>query len=560
MLIRQKYTPQPIYKTYTNLPDISSSKTGLLPWQKTFIFAAVGLILTGFYLSAVTAGIIFLGVISAIYVLDVFFYLFLIVKSIHTPCEIKISAREIKTLKSNNEPVIYSESIFTPHEIQISELLPNLDSLASGINIHGSNVRHMRPLPEIDTKTNKLPIYTILCPLYKESEVIPQFVKAISKLDWPKDKLDVLLLLEQDDKDSINAVKNMRLPGFINVIIVPHSLPKTKPKACNYGLLYAKGEYLVIYDAEDRPDPLQLKCAYLTFQKVERKIVCLQAKLNYYNAGQNLLTRVFAAEYALWFDTILPGLQSINTIIPLGGTSNHFRTEDLKKLYGWDAFNVTEDADLGVRLFKAGFKTAIIDSTTYEEANSHMGNWVRQRSRWIKGYMQTYLVHSRNPLDFVKKNGIHALWFQLTFGGKIAFIFINPLLWLTTILYFTVNSLTGTFIENLYLPAILYLGVISLIAGNFSHIYFYMVGCAKRRQWHLMKFVFFVPFYWVAVSFAGTRALYQLIANPHYWEKTIHGLHKTYENAQKLNDGLETDDASQLPAPVTRPVMSPVTA
>ncbi len=524
------------FKTYTNLPDSKSSITGLVLWQKIFISWLIFLILTGLYLSTVKTIMIFLGFISAVYVLDAFFYLVLIIKSIRRSCEISIPQKEIKSLGKTKKTAINSESIFTPHEIRISELLKITQLTASD-----------------------LPTYTILCPLYKESKVIGQFVKAILKIDWPKDKLDVLLLLEQDDEESISAVKNMQLPGFISVLIVPDSLPKTKPKACNYGLIYAKGEYLVIYDAEDRPDPLQLKKAYLGFQIVDKNVVCLQAKLNFYNANQNLLTRIFAAEYALWFDTILIGLQGIKTVIPLGGTSNHFRTQDLKNLQGWDAFNVTEDADLGIRLFKSGFKTAIIDSTTYEEANSNFGNWVRQRSRWIKGYMQTYIVHTRNPIELIKKTGIHALWFQLTIGGKIAFIFINPFLWLTTISYFLLNSLTGTAIEKLYPPAILYMGVTSLIVGNFSFIYFYMLGCAKRGQWSLMKFVLLVPFYWIAVSIAGIRALYQLIVKPHYWEKTIHGLHLVNENSEELQeiDEFEKEESSQLPDQVIGPVLSP---
>jgi hypothetical protein len=306
---------------------------------------------------------------------------------------------------------------------------------------------------------------------------------------------------------------------------VPDSQPKTKPKACNYGLTQASGEYLVIYDAEDIPDPLQLKKSFLAFQKVESNVICLQAKLNYHNPYQNILTRLFTAEYSLWFDVTLTGLQSISTTIPLGGTSNHFRTKDLLALEGWDPFNVTEDCDLGIRLFHEGFKTAIIDSTTLEEANSDVRNWIRQRSRWIKGYMQTYLVHMRNPIDLVKNQGWHSMVFQLVVGGKIAFIFINPFLWVMTISYFVFRPLIGEAIESLYPVYIFYMAGFSLIFGNFLFMYYYMIGVAKREQWSLMKFVFLVPFYWLMVSWAGMIGLYQLIVKPHYWEKTIHGLH-----------------------------------
>lgn len=383
-------------------------------------------------------------------------------------------------------------------------------------------------------ENNSLPIYTILCPLYKEAQVIPRFLDSISKIDWDSTKLDVILLLEKDDTEAIGAVNNMYLPPYVRVEIVPYSQPKTKPKACNWGLSIARGEYVVVYDAEDSPDPLQLKKAYLTFLKQREDVICLQAKLNYYNPQDNLLTKLFTAEYSLWFDVILTGLQTMNTCIPLGGTSNHFRVKQLRELKAWDPFNVTEDADLGIRLFEHKYKTALIDSTTYEEANSKVKNWLRQRSRWIKGYMQTYLVHTRNPISFVKKNGHHALVFQLLYGGKIAFIFINPFLWAATIAYFTLNALVGPTIELLYPPYIFYVAIISLIFGNFMYVYYYMIGLSEREHWGLLKYLIFVPFYWLLVSWAGAIALWQLIFKPHYWEKTIHGLNKAEPTTTRL--------------------------
>jgi len=328
---------------------------------------------------------------------------------------------------------------------------------------------------------------------------------------------------------------------MVRVIIVPNSQPKTKPKACNFGLSKATGEYIVIFDAEDKPEPNQLIKSYLAFQKVPSNIVCLQAKLNYYNPNQNLLTRLFTAEYSLWFDLILPGLQTIGTSIPLGGTSNHFRTNELIKMQGWDPFNVTEDCDLGIRLFKEGYKTAIIDSVTLEEANSKVKNWFRQRSRWIKGYMQTYFVHMRNPIDFIRKHGSHTFIFQLTVGGKISFMLINPILWLATISYFTLYSIVGPTIESLYPAIIFYMAISSLIFGNFLYLYNYMIGCAKREQWYLIKYVFFIPFYWLMVSIGAVIALIQLIIKPHYWEKTHHGLHlvKAQKDEEKKIKNIE---------------------
>ncbi len=383
-------------------------------------------------------------------------------------------------------------------------------------------------IPDEEIKKDRVwPMYTIICPLYKEWEVIPQFAKAMSNLDYPADKVEVMLVLEEDDKTTQNEVKKLTLPANFKVLVTPHTFPKTKPKACNYALLQSKGEYVVIYDAEDVPDKYQLKKAVVTFEKLTNEnVVCLQAKLNFYNVNQNLLTRIFTLEYSLWFDLILTGLHAIGAPIPLGGTSNHFRTSHLQLLQGWDPFNVTEDCDLGIRLFKYGYNTKILDSVTLEEANSSFWGWFPQRTRWMKGYIQTYLVHMRRPHDFVTDwSNPHLFTFQLVVGGKILSTLINPLLWILTITYFMFRSYTANFIESLFLDPIYYLAVVSLLIGNFLYFYYYMIGAAKRGYWSLIKFAYLVPFYWIMMSVASWRALHQIIFKPHYWEKTKHGLH-----------------------------------
>lgn len=266
-----------------------------------------------------------------------------------------------------------------------------------------------RPTPEqlADLKPEDLPVFTILVPMYKEPEVAQKIAHAVTSFDYPVDKLDVKLLLEEDDPQTRGTVDEFfdRLPKCVEVLVcprVPKGEPRTKPRACNWGLEKARGQYLVIYDAEDQPEGDQLKKAVHTFRKLEaagqQKVVCLQAKLNYFNARHNWLTRFFTLEYTTWFDLFLPGLHAFGTPIPLGGTSNHFRTSVLKEVGGWDPFNVTEDCDLGERLARRGYRTHILDSTTWEEANSHVGNWIRQRSRWVKGYIQTHLVHTRDSI------------------------------------------------------------------------------------------------------------------------------------------------------------------
>lgn len=371
-----------------------------------------------------------------------------------------------------------------------------------------------------------LPSYTIFCPLYREWQVLPQFVKAMSNLDYPQRKLQVILLLEEDDKKTVEKVKKYDLPSNFETVVIPHSLPKTKPKALNYGLKFARGKYAVVYDAEDIPDREQLKKAVLSFYKTDSKTVCIQAKLNFFNPHQNLLTRIFTVEYSLWFDLVLTGLQSIEAPIPLGGTSNHFPTSFLRKYEGWDAFNVTEDCDLGIRLFKNGYRTQILDSTTLEEANSDTMNWLRQRSRWIKGYIQTYLVHMRDLSTFDFRKKLHHFFsFQFIVGGKVFSMFVNPLMWVTTIVYFAFRPVVGDFIDSLFPGPVLYMGAFSLVFGNFLYLYYYMIGSVKRKHYDLVKYAFAVPAYWLGMSIAAWMAAYSLVFKPHYWAKTVHGLH-----------------------------------
>lgn len=458
--------------THTGLPHEISAVVTFTNGQKALFGLIAILVFLGIALSPHTTLLAFIGILTFIYFLDMLFSIYVLIKSLHFPPELAFTSEEIA---------------------------------------------------EIDDRT--LPKYSILIPMYKEGEVLAELIKNIDMLDWPKNRLEVLLLLEEDDDETQMAAKKADLPDYMRVLIVPHSMPKTKPKACNYGLAHTTGQFVVVYDAEDKPDPLQLKKVYLGFKKLPSNVVCLQSKLNYFNASQNWLTRLFTAEYSLWFDIILPGLQSIESTIPLGGTSNHFRTKELKELHGWDAFNVTEDCDLGARLFKAGYKTSIVDSTTLEEANSNVKNWLRQRSRWIKGYLQTYLVHMREPVRFFRSHGIHAFTFQLIIGMRISFMVINPFLWATTIAYFTAYKYVGPAIESLYPAWIFYIAAATLTLGNFLYIYNYMIGCAKRGHYELIKFVFLIPIYWIMNSISAFIAFYQLIVKPHYWEKTNHGLH-----------------------------------
>ncbi len=461
------------YISHTALPQGESAFFRFTRLQKISLLLLGVLFLGGLFINWHAAITIVVAVLSILYFADLIFNLFLISRSFGASPEIQITDEEITNANGHSWPT-----------------------------------------------------YTVLCPLYREGNVLPQFISAMKNLDYPAHQLQIILLLEEDDEATIETAASLLLPANMEVVIVPHSRPKTKPKALNYGLAKASGEYVVVYDAEDIPDPLQLKKAVVGFAKVDKETICIQAKLNFYNSRHNLLTKIFSAEYSLWFDLILTGLQSIRAPIPLGGTSNHFRIADLRRLYGWDAFNVTEDCDLGMRLTKQGFKTAMVNSVTMEEASSTIRNWFGQRSRWIKGYIQTYVVHMRNPFAFLHTaSKFNVLSFQLVVGGKIMSMFINPFFWFITIIYFSWRSSVGEFIESFFPAPILYMGVFCLVFGNFIYMYSYMLGIAKREEWHLAKYVFLVPFYWVFMSIAAWKALWGFFVNPHFWSKTVHGFH-----------------------------------
>ncbi|WP_375295545.1 MULTISPECIES: glycosyltransferase family 2 protein [Paenibacillus] len=389
---------------------------------------------------------------------------------------------------------------------------------------------------EIDAiDERKLPVYTILVPMYKESQVIPHLLDNIEQIDYPKAKLDVRLLIEQDDIEAQEILQSMNLPAYYTTIVVPHSLPKTKPKACNYGLIRARGEYVVIYDAEDRPDPDQLKKVHAAFLRSPDHCVCIQAKLNYFNSEQNLLTRWFTHEYSMWFELLLPGVMQLDIPIPLGGTSNHFKMSALKEINAWDPYNVTEDADLGIRLYKAGYSTAIVDSRTWEEANSRVGNWIRQRSRWIKGYMQTWLVHMRNPFRLYKELGFKGfMGFQVMVLATPMLPLLNPVFWFMIVLWY---GWKAAWIPQFFPGFIYYLAAAEFFIGNFLFVYSNVAGMywiirdleyknQRVFSYSLVRSALLTPVYWFLMSLAAVKAAWQLITKPFYWEKTTHGLTK----------------------------------
>ena len=367
-----------------------------------------------------------------------------------------------------------------------------------------------------------LPVFTVLVPMFREPEVLPILAHALRNLHYPRAKLDIKLVLEENDTPTIDAAKALGLEGIFEIIRVPPSQPQTKPKACNYAMRYARGEYVVIFDAEDKPEPDQLRKVVVAFQRSPANTGCIQCRLNYYNARENWLTRMFTLDYSLLFDLMLPGLERLKVPIPLGGTSNHFRLDVLRELNGWDPFNVTEDADLGIRMTQKGYRVGVIESTTFEEANVAIGNWIRQRSRWIKGYMITFLVHTRRPIHLVRSTGIGgALGFAFFVGGTVISALLNPLYW--AMLAAWSFSHTNGF-DRLFPPLLRYLSLFNLLAGNGAFVYLSMLAPLRRKWVDLVPYSLTVIAYWALMSIAAYKALWQLIYKPFYWEKTQHGL------------------------------------
>ncbi|MBL1077854.1 glycosyltransferase [Nocardia sp. 2] len=383
-----------------------------------------------------------------------------------------------------------------------------------------------RALPD-----SELPPYTILVPAYGEPEVVGDLVAALNGLDYPRDKMQALLLLEEDDAPTIEAAHRAGIgeagSEHITIVLVPAADPRTKPKACNYGLHAATGDIVTIYDAEDIPDPLQLRRVVAAFATLPRSVVCVQAKLAFHNARQNLLTAWFTMDYGLWFSFLLPGLMRSDAPIPLGGTSNHFRRNVLVDIGAWDPYNVTEDADLGVRIAARGYATAVIDSVTLEEANPDAINWIRQRSRWYKGYLQSWLVHIRRPLALWREIGpVSFLRFTLILAGTPIIAYLNLVFWFVTLAWILGQP---SVIEDMFPAAVYFPALLALVLGNAATVYMNLVACRENGRPDLLLACLTSPLYWLLMAVASAKGCWQLLRNPSYWEKTFHGLGTTTE-------------------------------
>jgi len=369
-----------------------------------------------------------------------------------------------------------------------------------------------------------LPIYSILVPLFEETEVVADLVAALDRLNWPKDRLDILFVTEACDDETRRALVAAVGDRDMRIVVVPEGTPRTKPRALMYALGNARGEYVVVYDAEDEPAPDQLRLAYARLSAPGSRTGCVQAQLNVYNVDDSFFSRQFTIEYTALFDAILPALPALRLPVLLGGTSNHFRREVLEAAGGWDPYNVTEDADLGIRLARAGWQVEVLPSTTWEEAPACFGVWIGQRTRWLKGWMQTCLVHLRRPAVLRRELGTRAfLGFNILMGGLIVSALIHPIFYAVAAWsLWTGSGHLAMPEEGGWRAAVWGLGVANLLLAYGLGMALAWVATRRRHGTGLAWRAVFIPVYWLLISLAAYRALFELVRAPYYWEKTAH--------------------------------------
>jgi cellulose synthase/poly-beta-1,6-N-acetylglucosamine synthase-like glycosyltransferase len=380
------------------------------------------------------------------------------------------------------------------------------------------------PLPEagriVPLRDSALPTYTVLIPLRDEARMVPMLQRAMSALDYPPHLLDIKFVVEAKSPETVAAVEQVLGAAQFRMVVVPQGAPHTKPKAIDYALPLARGEFLVVYDAEDIPEPDQLRRAAQRF-RADPGLACLQAELVPENAHENVLTALFAGEYAGLFGRLLPALARWGLPVPLGGTSNHFRTSVLRDLGGWDAFNVTEDADLGVRLARRGFRADTFDSHTHEEAPLSVRAWMAQRIRWMKGWMLTYCVHNQRPASLLRDLGWRGfLGFQVLVGGMILSSLLHTIFLGTLLGRLAFDGAAGLVPQDPWD----WFAVGILLAGYGGALAVVFSGLAHLRARHLVLMQCALPFYWILHSIATLLAIVDLIRRPMHWAKTEHGV------------------------------------
>lgn len=368
---------------------------------------------------------------------------------------------------------------------------------------------------------DEAPMFAVLVALYKEAEIIPNLIASLDRLVWPRDRLQIKLVCEADDRQTLAAIRANPLPPHFEIVEVPSGGPRTKPKALSYALPMSGGDFIVLYDAEDQPDPMQLVEAWRKFEAEGPDLAVVQAPLEISNRGESIIARMFAFEYAGLFRGLLPWLAGGRMVLPLGGTSNHFRRQALEEVGAWDPYNVTEDADIAMRFARFGYRADVIRRPTYEAAPTRFAVWLPQRTRWFKGWLQTWLVHMRDPMQLMRQLGPGSFMVaQILFAGMLASVLLHPLLF-GTFLYLAVEIGMGHY-PGPFKMALLAVDVVNIACGYLSFLLLGWRSLRKGERHDLWKVFLFTPVYWLMMSAAGWRAVWQLWRKPHHWEKTPH--------------------------------------
>ncbi|MDB4977860.1 MAG: glycosyl transferase [Candidatus Peribacteria bacterium] len=375
---------------------------------------------------------------------------------------------------------------------------------------------------ELDAAANdSLPTVTAFVPLYKEAEIIPQITTRLKEMEYPPEKLQIIIILEPDDTETIQAYRNTQLPPNFELLVLPDLQPKTKPKALNVALRKATGDVIVIYDADILPDRNQIKKAALAFKKYP-DVTYLHVRLDHYNAEYNWITKLFNIEFSFFYDMFFPGIVSMEVPLPLSGHSTYFLHSAITDVKGWDPYNVTEDCDIGIRLFRKGYrKSMVLDSISWEEATNSIPTWAKQRARWMQGFFQTSIVHLRYPLLLKKELGSWSNFIAFLFlvPGTVFLNVINMIQWVLLILWIITRS---TVISSMYPGYTIYFAVTSFVVGNFIFTVLNMLGAYKRQRFHLVKFGLISCFYWIMLGYATIKGQIRLFFKPSQWAKTTH--------------------------------------
>lgn len=393
--------------------------------------------------------------------------------------------------------------------------------------VAGQTSAHMAdsaPFLHLVPRPDDLPVISLMVPLYRESRIVARLIRRLAQLDYPRSALEVILLIEQGDLATAKALASLDLPPWMRALAVPSGTIRTKPRALNYGLDHCKGDIVGVYDAEDAPLQGQLRDVAAGFAAGGPRLACLQGRLDYYNPRSNWLARCFTIEYATWWRVVLPGFSRLGFAIPLGGTTLFFRRDILVALGGWDAHNVTEDADLGLRLVRRGYETHLFNSTTYEEANCRALPWIKQRSRWIKGYIMTYAAHMRRPRQLLADLGPWRFFgMQMMFAGTVLQALLAPALLLMWLVAFGLVAPAQLGLSSAALVPIAALGVLSeSLMIMAAYLGLSRAGHGLNPAWIPTMMV-----YNLLASLAAYKAVFEVLTKPFYWDKTAHGVFDT---------------------------------